>query len=246
MEEKTIMAEKRKLLDIEIFEIEKEALRKDKLRRKAVIDQVLRFLGLVLAFMIFLITFSMTVGLTLFGYIFGLNPYTIWAEGLPFVFQSGSIYYALIGPDQTVAVLLMTFIQITLGAALGILVSYYIKDLFGIIKSILRLAKDTVIEGATNVKDGVVDIVVSDDKKLFPEEDKKVVKEEKKKKEKPVVEVKPVQPAIKEEDLDKLLTDPNYKPAPTVVTVQPTSNSGVTPAQQVLQQATKKSLFDSK
>jgi hypothetical protein len=245
MEEKTIMAEKRKLSDLEIFEIEKEALRKDKLRKKAVIDQVLRFLGLLLASMIFLITFSMTVGLTLFGYIFGLNPYTVWAEGLPFVFQSGSIYYAFIGPDQTVAVLLMTFIQITLGAALGILVSYYIKDLFGIIKSILRLAKDTVIEGATNVKDGVVDIVVLDDKKLFPEEDKKIVKEEKKKKEKQqTVEVKPVQPAVNEEDLDKLLTDPNYKPAPTVVTTQPNPNA--TPAQQVLQQATKKSLFDPK
>jgi hypothetical protein len=227
--------DKKKLTPEEILEIEREALRKDKLKRKAVIDQVLRFLGLILASMIFLITFSMNVGLTLFGYIFGIDPYAVWSEGLPFVFERGSIYFALIGPDQSIAVLLMTFIQISLGALLVILVSYYIRDLFGIINSILRLTKDTAKEAASGVKDGVLDIVVSDEKKLFPEETKKTAKEDKKKKEKPV-EVKPAEPVVKEEDLDKLLTDPAYKPAE------------VKPAEPVAQPQSqiekKKSLFD--
>jgi hypothetical protein len=237
--ERKHMAEKRKLTDLEILEIEKEALRKDKLRRKAVIDQVLRFLGLILAGMIFLITFSMTVGLTLFGYPFGLDPYQVWQNGLPFVFQSGSLYYAFIGPDQTVAILLMTFIQITLGASLAILVSYYVKDLFGVIKQILNLGKDIVVEGVTNIKDGMVDIVTNkEEKKLFPEEDKKPAKEEKKKKEKPAIALETKPAPLPEEDLDKLLTDPNYKPE------APKPASTLTAEQQTAQ--VKKSLFDPK
>jgi hypothetical protein len=168
------------LTELEMFELEKKIRDEEKLRRKAVTDQVLRFLGLILATMIFLISFSMTVGLTIFSRLFGLRAREVWRDGLSFVFEPGSIYYALIGPDTTVAIILMTFIQIALATALAFLVSYYIRDLIGILKNILKLGKSLTDELATNLKEGAQDLGLGSTKKksLFEDESSEVKQEE--------------------------------------------------------------------
>jgi hypothetical protein len=63
-----------KLSEEKEFEVIQEEINKrTKERRRAVIDQVLRFLGLVLATVIFLVSFSFLSPLTFFAGIFGFN-----------------------------------------------------------------------------------------------------------------------------------------------------------------------------
>lgn len=215
-----------------MLELEKKVRLEEKQRKKAVTDQVLRFLGLILASIIFLISFSMLAGLTLFGYAFSSNdPYEVWRSGmLAEVFQSGSIYYSFIGPDPTIAILLMTIIQVSLAFGLAFLVSYYVRDLIGIIKNILGLGKNIAEELGTNIKEGVEDIVgVNKDgkKSLFGWTEKKDKPAKKSKAEKELeklqkeaqksgVELNVKAETVSEEDLDKALTDPNFKPAQPV------------------------------
>jgi len=163
--------------EAEVAELEKkireEERTREKIRRKAVTDQVLRFLGLVLATMIFLVSFSMTVGLTMFARIFGLRAKEIWSEKLDFVFEEGTIYQAIIGSNPTIAIILMTFIQVALGVGLAFLVSYYIRDLIGIIKNLIVLGRNITEELGTNLKEGVQDlsdISKRKKKKLFEDE----------------------------------------------------------------------------
>jgi hypothetical protein len=229
-------------------ELEKQIRQEEKLKKKALTDQVLRFLGLILASIIFLISFSMLAGLTIFAGLFDLSATQIWKENLSYVFESGSIYYAFIGPDPTVAILLMSVIQIALAFLLAFLISYYIRDLIGIVKEIFNLGKNITNELGTNLKEGVEEMVgVSFDKdgkkSLFGDSNifnkskeskkNKVEKElEKIKKEAAKsnlnIDVPSTVPAdVEDEDLDKALTDPNYKPAEK-------------------QPDPKKSLFDSK
>ena len=223
-----------------MLELEKKVRDAEKLRRKAVTDQVLRFLGLILAAMIFLISFSMLASLTLFARLVGPNSAEeVWRSGLlANVFQDGSIYYSFIGPDPTVAILLMTIIQVSLAVALAFLVSYYIRDLIGIIKNILNLGKNLTDELGTNIKEGVQDLVGSNKEKksLFgdqpapaeakPAKPAKKSRAEKeleklyKEAEKNNVEIqKPELVTLDPEDaeLDKALTDPNYVPQPKPV-----------------------------
>jgi hypothetical protein len=250
------MANKREL-DLkspEIIELEKKIRREEKLRRKGIVDQVLRFLGLILATIIFLIGFSITVLFTLFGPLF--PPYAsadqAWREGIiGSVFEPGSIYYSFIGPDTTVAILLMTLIQIGLGVALAFLYAYYIRDFIGVVKNIFGLGKDIVSELKETVVENVATVGPDGKKTLFggtkkedgkKEQPKKLSKEDKIKAElqKLTGEAQPQQPAQtqpaqqenqpQQAELDKALTDPNFK-----ASEQPDPN-----------QRSRRSLFDRK
>ncbi len=236
----------------EIVELENKIRREEKLRRKAIVDQVLRFLGLILATIIFLITFSMNAPLTLFSGMFGYGDATeVWKSGgLATIFEPGTIYYSFIGPDPTMAVLLMTLIQIGLGVAVAFLYAYYVRDFIGVVKSIFGLGKDIVGELRETVKESVASIGPDGKKSIFgiakkddqkKDQTKKLSKEEKIKAElqklqggnqsqQPSVEQPAQQPAAADSDLDKALTDPNYKPAE-----QPDPN-----------QRQRRSLFDGK
>jgi hypothetical protein len=220
----------------DIIELENKIRKEEKQRRKAVVDQILRFLGLILATIIFLITFSMNAPLTFFGPLFGAsNPADVWKSGdLAVVFQQGSLYFSFIGPDPTMAITLMTLIQIGLGVALAFLYAYYIRDFIGVIRSIFGLGKNIVSELRDTVSENVVTIGPDGKKTLFgigkkddqkKEQPKKLSKEEKIKAELQKLTgeansqpaqasaTEPVQqPAPQtQEELDKLLTDPNYK-----------------------------------
>jgi hypothetical protein len=215
-------------------ELEKKIRQEEKLKKKALTDQVLRFLGLILASIIFLISFSMLAGLTIFAGAFDLSATQIWTENLSYVFESGSIYYAFIGPDPTVAILLMSVIQIALAFILAFLISYYIRDLIGIVKEIFNLGKNITNELGTNLKEGVEEMVgVSFDKdgkkSLFGDSSvfNKSKESRKNKVEKELEKIKreaaksnldisvpsTVPTDVEDDDLDKALTDPNYKPA---------------------------------
>jgi hypothetical protein len=218
----------------EIIELEHKIRREEKLRRKAIVDQVLRFLGLILATIIFLITFSMNAPLTLFSGLFGYgDAKEIWKSGgLATIFEPGTIYYSFIGPDATMAVLLMTLIQIGLGVAVAFLYAYYIRDFIGVVKSIFGLGKDILGELRETVVENVSTVGPDGKKSIFgvskkdgteKAKPKKLSKEEKIQAElqKIQAEVNPgQQPAAQTQDqpaaqtdLDKALTDPNYKPS---------------------------------
>jgi hypothetical protein len=196
------MAKEKRLEDLELKEIEERVRREERLRKKAIVDQVLRVLGLVLATIIFLITFSMNAPLTYFAGFFGYgDPELVWkplesTEGLARIFidlkglglaDSNSLYYNFIGPSPVMAIWLMTLIQIGLGVALGLLFSYYIRDLIGVIKSVFGLGKEIVDELKETVKENAVIIDKDGKKSLFglgskeknEKETKKKVKNEK-------------------------------------------------------------------
>lgn len=235
----------------DIIELENKIRREEKLRRKGIVDQVLRFLGLILATIIFLITFSMNAPLTFFGPLFGApSPADVWKDGLlGVVFEQGSLYFSFIGPDPTMAITLMTLIQVGLGVALAFLYAYYIRDFIGVVKSIFGLGKNIVSELRDTVSENVVQVGPDGKKTLFgigkkddqkKEQPKKLSKEEKIKAElqKLTGEANaqpPQAPATEpapqtQEELDKLLTDPNYK-----ASQQPDPN-----------QRARRSLFDNK
>ena len=185
------------LTEQELFELENKIRNEEKARRKAVTDQVLRFLGLVLATMIFLISFSMTSGLTIFARLFGLKAKEVWRDGLGFVFEEGSIYYSIIGPDTTIAIIIMTLVQIALATALAFLVSYYIRDLIGIIKNILKLGKNITDELTANLKEGAQDLGFGGKPK------KSLFEEDKDKPQEPVKQGKRGRRSKKEMELEK-------------------------------------------
>jgi hypothetical protein len=153
----------------EIIELEHRIRREEKLRKKAIVDQVLRFLGLILATIIFLITFSMNAPLTLFGPLFGYESASeVWKSGgLATIFESGTLYYSFIGPDPSVAVWLMTLIQIGLGVAVSFLYAYYIRDFIGVIKSIFGIGKDILGELKETVVENVSTVGPDGKKTLF-------------------------------------------------------------------------------
>jgi hypothetical protein len=213
-------------------ELEKQIRQEERLKKKALTDQVLRFLGLILASIIFLISFSMLAWGTIFAGLFDLNATEVWTQRLPFVFESGSIYYSFIGPDPTVAIILMSVIQIALAFILAFLISYYIRDLIGIIKEIFNLGKNITNELGTNLKEGVeemVGVTINKDgkKSLFGDSNifNKSKESRKNKVEKELEKIKreaaksnieitvPSDSDSETDDLDKALTDPNYKPA---------------------------------
>jgi hypothetical protein len=243
----------------DIVELENKIRREEKLRKKAIVDQVLRFLGLILATIIFLITFSMNAPLTLFGALFGYGDASlVWKSGgLEQIFQQGTLYYSFIGPDPTMAIWLMTLIQIGLGVAVAFLYAYYVRDFIGVVKSIFGLGKDIIGELKETVVENVVTVGPDGRKSIFgvskkdvqkKEQPKKLTKEEKIKAELDKLKgegssAQPTQQPAQTEasqqpseqptqtDLDKALTDPNYKPSAE----QPDPN-----------QRQRRSLFDKK
>ena len=124
----------------------------------------------------------------------------------------------------------MTLIQIGLGVAVAFLYAYYVRDFIGVVKSIFGLGKDIVGELRETVKESVASIGPDGKKSIFgvskkdgteKAKPKKLSKEEKIQAElqKIQAEGNPVQqPAVQDQpaaqaDLDKALTDPNYKPS---------------------------------
>jgi organic radical activating enzyme len=212
--------------------LKEEVRKEEKAKRKAVVDQVLRILGLVMASMIFLISFSMFAPLTIFGPIFngGIDAKDAWrsmdTNDNLFRFGGDSLYAILTGGDPTIAVWLTTGIQVALGTLLAVLISIYVRDVIGVIKNFFGIGKNIIVDTAEGVKEGAEELFSSKKKTLFEaaaesKADKPVVKKSKiekqlehiqKEAEKANIELTPSTIAVDSEevDLDKALTDPNY------------------------------------
>jgi hypothetical protein len=151
--------------------LKEEVRREEKAKRKAIVDQVLRILGLVMATMIFLISFSMFAPLTIFGWVFnfGIDPREAWramdtTDNL-FRFGGESLYAILTGGDPTIAVWLATAIQVALGTLLAILISIYVRDVIGVVKSFFGIGKNIIVDTAEGVKEGAEELLGLDGKK---------------------------------------------------------------------------------
>jgi hypothetical protein len=239
------MAEKKEINKFnkdEITQIKNEFEREMRAKRKEVVDRVVRVLGLLAAVYIYVLIFSSTTALTFFGYFYSSregyqSPEELW---LP-VLQTADIYKFLMGgPYPGLAIILLSFVQIGLGATLGVLIAIYIKDMIGVIRSFFGIGKDIIINASESVKEGVEDMIPKG--KLFSEEETKVsVKTEKKtakkNEEKPVQVEQPrreqPQPQLKDEDLDKLLNPNGNSTQPKAVVApinrqenQPQNNKG--------------------
>jgi len=214
--------------------LKEEVRKEEKAKRKAIVDQVLRILGLVMATMIFLISFSMFAPLTIFGWIFndGIDPRDAWRamdiQDNIFRFGGDSLYAILTGGDPTIAVWLTSAIQISLGTLLAVLISIYVKDVIGVVKNFLGIGKNIVVDTAEGVKEGAEELLgFNKGKKTLFESattDSKTDKPVKKTKiekqlehiqreaEKANIELTPSTVSVDAEDvdLDKALTDPNY------------------------------------
>ena len=242
------MADKREISKIneeEIVRIKKQFEREMRARRKEVIDRVIRVMGLLASVYIYILIFSSTTALTVFGYLYSgregyQSPEQLWIP----VLQTADIYKFLMGGAYPgLAIMLLSIVQIGLGATLGVLIAVYIKDMIGVIRSFFGIGKDILVNAKEGVKESVEDIIPKG--KLFadsetPEaakDDKKKDKKEKKqevKVEQPRREQTQAQPQIKDEDLDKLL-NPNgtaAQPRPVVAPInrqnetQPQQNKG--------------------
>jgi hypothetical protein len=239
------MAEKKEINKFnkdEITQIKNEFEREMRAKRKEVVDRVVRVLGLLAAVYIYVLIFSSTTALTFFGYFYSSregyqSPEELW---LP-VLQTADIYKFLMGgPYPGLAIILLSFVQIGLGATLGVLIAIYIKDMIGVIRSFFGIGKDIIVNARESVKEGVEDMIPKG--KLFSEEETKVsVKTEKKtakkNEEKPVQVEQPrreqPQPQLKDEDLDKLLNPNGNSTQPKAVVApinrqenQPQNNKG--------------------
>jgi hypothetical protein len=156
----------------EIVELENKIRREEKLRRKAIVDQVLRFLGLILATFIFFVTLSVFAPLTLFAGLFGYGEAKdAWramdVNGNLFVFGGDSIYAAITGGDPTIAVWLTTLIQIGLGVGVGFLFAYYVRDVLGVARSFFGIGKVLISELRETVVENVSTVGPDGKKTLF-------------------------------------------------------------------------------
>jgi hypothetical protein len=182
--------------------LKEEVRKEEKAKRKAIVDQVLRILGLVMATMIFLISFSMFAPLTIFGWIFnnGIDPRIAWramdTQDNIFRFGGDSLYAILTGGDPTIAVWLASAIQIALGTLLAVLISIYVKDVIGVVKNFLGIGKNIVVDTAEGVKEGAEELLGFNKgkKTLFSEPEVQTKKSGPVKKEAPVKAVKPKDP----------------------------------------------------
>jgi hypothetical protein len=183
--------------------LKEEVRKEEKAKRKAIVDQVLRILGLVMATMIFLISFSMFAPLTIFGWIFnnGIDPRIAWeamdTQNNLFVFGGDSLYAILTGGDPTIAVWLASAIQIALGTLLAVLISIYVKDVIGVIKNFLGIGKNIVVDTAEGVKEGAEELFNVNKKKTLFEQPETQVKK--------IIPVKK-QPTLKPKDPIEQLT----------------------------------------
>jgi hypothetical protein len=183
--------------------LKEEVRKEEKAKRKAIVDQVLRILGLIMASMIFLISFSMFAPLTIFGRIFndGIDPRDAWRamdeNNNLFRFGGNSLYAILTGGDPTIAVWLTTGIQVALGTLLAVLISIYVRDVIGVIKNFFGIGKNIIVDTAEGVKEGAEELFnVNKRKTLFEQPEPQVKK---------TVPVKK-QPALKPKDPIEQLT----------------------------------------
>jgi hypothetical protein len=254
-----------KFSDEEIRKIKLDVEKEMKAKRKEVIDRVVRVMGLLASVYIYVLIFSSTTGLTFFGYFYAGRPGYETPENLWLpVLQTADIYKFLMGGAYPgLAIILLSFVQIGLGATLGILIATYIKDTIGVVRSFFGIGKSIVKNAAEGVREGVSEDNPGGKKSLFgftKLDSKEAVKKEKTKKEpKPMVE-KPVDPINKltPEQAELVLSGKarisdfvkeeqpvvSIVPQTTVATQEIRSESS-NESQSVLQQRTaKKSLFD--
>lgn len=176
---------------------------------KMIADRIVKLLGVVFATLIFLISFSMLAPLTLFAGIFGGKASEAWTDAMPQVFSKGSIYYTFIGPSPTVAILIMTTIQIVLAVLLALLISLYVRDLIVVVKDILKIGKVITTEVRTGVGEGLDEAGIKtrkERKSLFDETkpvEEVVVEKENADKYDLLAETKPVEIAEEKPKLSK-------------------------------------------
>jgi hypothetical protein len=243
----------------EIRKIKLDVEREMRAKRKEVIDRVVRVMGLLASVYIYVLIFSSTTSLTFFGYFYSgraayQSPEELW---LP-ILQTADIYKFLMGGAYPgLAIILLSFVQIGLGATLGVLIATYIKDTIGVIRSFFGIGKSIVKNAAEGVKEGVTEDMPEGVKKtLFgfaqKSDDKENAKKDKPKKEiKPVVE-KPVNPIdrLTPEQAELVLSGKSkisdfVKEEPVVATpVQPTVVQTQEQPKPAQPQLTRKSLFD--
>lgn len=245
VENVTLMKDK---TELEKLELENKIRHEQKMKDKAIADQVLRFIGVLTSIFLFIVVFSMISHLTVFSFVNGGRSAILNWDA---IIQRGSIVHNMFWGGKMImvdgvetyievynaavfSIVMMTMIQVALAVLLGFLIAYYIRDAIGVVKNILKLGKDITVELATSVKESVTEGIVARKEKR-EEENKQIIERAKKK----IIDAKPenIEPEapkkadviIPEEDLDKALTDPNYKPP-----VKTDSSSAV------------KKLFDSK
>jgi hypothetical protein len=124
--------------------------------------------------------------LTIFGWVFnnGIDPREAWramdTENNLFRFGGNSLYAILTGGDPTIAVWLTTGIQVALGTLLAVLVSIYVRDVIGVVKSFFGIGKNIIVDTAEGVKEGAEELLGLDGskkrKKLFGNETETEVK----------------------------------------------------------------------
>jgi hypothetical protein len=237
--------------------LKEEVRKEEKAKRKAIVDQVLRILGLVMATMIFLISFSMFAPLTIFGWIFnnGIDPRIAWKamdiQDNIFRFGGDSLYAILTGGDPTIAVWLTSAIQIALGTLLAVLISIYVKDVIGVIKNFLGIGKNIVVDTAEGVKEGAEELFnVNKKKTLFEQPEVQTKKSGPVKKEVPTKPVKAKDPIeqLTPEQADLVLAGKakvsDFVKEETVVESSESVTSETKPAQAEVN--TRKSLFDNR
>jgi hypothetical protein len=159
-------------------DLEKLLAERSRENTKQAADKIVKFLGIVLATILFLISFSMLAPFTIFARMFGTTASAEWAKH-PSIFSSGSIYYAFIGPSPTVAVLIMTVVQLALATLLAFLISLYVRDIIIVIKGVLKIGKSISSEVGKGVEEGLEEAGVKNlnlkkgKKPLFEEDEKK-------------------------------------------------------------------------
>jgi hypothetical protein len=182
----------------EIRKIKLDVEKEIKAKRKEVIDRVVRVMGLMASVYIYVLIFSSTTALTFFGYFYSAResyqtPEELWIP----ILATADIYKFLMGGAYPgLAIILLSFVQVGLGATLGVLIATYIKDTIGVVRSFFGIGKSIVKNAAEGVKEGVTEDMPEGMKKslfgMFKPEVKETAKKDKIKKEaKPVVE-KPV------------------------------------------------------
>jgi len=161
--------------------LKEQILREERAKKKAITDQILRFIGVLTSIFMFIMIFSQLSLISWFSFVNGQADTGInfWVNLFESEAGQNSIAYKVFYNTQgaaSFAATVMTLIQISLAIVVGFLIAYYIKDAIGVIKSIFKLGKDITHELGVGLKEGVQDlgVVIPKKKSLFNEEEPKV------------------------------------------------------------------------
>lgn len=126
-------------------------------KRKAVTDQVLRFLGLMTAIVLFFVSFDIFYEMSWFGAIFTRADHlAIWEVMWLEKFEGGlRIYDDWFNFDVWLPITMITMLMVLLATAMAFLISYYIKDLFTLIARFVDLGRGVGDEIGSNFKKGL-------------------------------------------------------------------------------------------